>query len=86
MADSTSGAAAGEGDGPGPAGLVLPDIGTLTQRQQRGMDCVWCGVALDNRTAIDLGPRRLRIADWITRWFPRACPATACAGREAAAR
>ncbi|MER7814095.1 hypothetical protein [Streptomyces sp. NPDC096153] len=53
--------------------VQLPDIGTLTQNQQRGVDCVWCGITLSAKTAVDLGPRRLRIADWTTSWFPRAC-------------
>lgn len=51
----------------------LPPIGGLSQRQQRGMDCVFCGIVLTPATAVDLGPRRLRIADYTTRWFPRAC-------------
>ncbi|WP_328400201.1 hypothetical protein OHS70_23575 [Streptomyces sp. NBC_00390] len=54
-------------------GRLLPPIGTLSQRQQRGMDCVWCGIVLTPHTAIDLGPRRLGVADGVTRWFPRAC-------------
>lgn len=52
---------------------ALPPIGSLTQRQQRGMDCVFCGVVLTPQTAVDLGSRRLRIADWVTRWYPRSC-------------
>ncbi|MGW7200626.1 hypothetical protein [Streptomyces chryseus] len=51
----------------------VPAIGTLSQRQQRGMDCVWCGVTLTAATAIDLGPRPLRILDQVTQWFPRSC-------------
>ncbi|MEU6702523.1 hypothetical protein [Streptomyces wuyuanensis] len=50
---------------------ALPPIGTLTQRQQRGMDCVYCGIVLTAQTAVDLGPQRLR--KWNTHWYPRAC-------------
>ncbi|MEU8539667.1 hypothetical protein AB0C52_06625 [Streptomyces sp. NPDC048717] len=55
------------------AAVELPRIGTLTQRQQRGQDCVWCGVTLSAGAVVDLGPRRLRIGDWTPQWFPRAC-------------
>lgn len=51
----------------------LPDVGTLSQRQQRGMDCVFCGITLTPATAVDLGPRALKILDYVTSWFPRAC-------------
>ncbi|GAA3378772.1 hypothetical protein GCM10020367_59640 [Streptomyces sannanensis] len=50
--------------------VELPDVGTLSQDQQRGRACVWCGVILDNGTARDLGMRRTAGV----RWFPRACP------------
>ncbi|MFB7030097.1 MULTISPECIES: hypothetical protein [unclassified Streptomyces] len=53
--------------------VELPRLGTLTQRQQRGQDCVWCGITLAPGKVVDLGPRRLRIADWTTEWYPRAC-------------
>lgn len=52
---------------------ALPPIGTLTDRQQRGMDCVFCGIVLTAGAVVDLGPQRLRRGDWTTRWFPRAC-------------
>ncbi|MFE5296414.1 hypothetical protein [Streptomyces sp. NPDC056632] len=55
------------------AAVQLPRIGTLTQRQQRGQDCVWCGVTLTAGAAVDLGPRPLRILDYTANWFPRAC-------------
>lgn len=50
---------------------ALPPIGSLTQRQQRGMDCLWCGIALTTETAVDLDAQPLRI--WKTHWYPRAC-------------
>ena len=64
----------------GPSGALqeateipLPPIGELSQRQQRGQDCVWCGVTLVAGAVVDLGPRKLRRGDWRTSWFPRAC-------------
>ncbi|MBT2489430.1 hypothetical protein J7E96_13040 [Streptomyces sp. ISL-96] len=51
----------------------LPRIETLSQSQQRGVDCVFCGITLTPRTAVDLGPRRLRILGHVTHWYPRAC-------------
>ncbi|MGW4705007.1 hypothetical protein [Streptomyces sp. NPDC004285] len=53
--------------------VELPRMGTLTQRQQRGQDCVWCGITLASGSVVDLGPRRYRRGDWATSWFPRAC-------------
>ncbi|TXS22606.1 hypothetical protein EAO71_24190 [Streptomyces sp. ms191] len=53
--------------------VELPRIGSLTQRQQRGQDCVWCGVTLVAGSTVDLGPRRRRILDYATQWYPRAC-------------
>ncbi|MEV6790918.1 hypothetical protein AB0M87_02730 [Streptomyces sp. NPDC051320] len=53
--------------------IELPPVGGLSQRQQRGTDCVWCGITLTPQTAVDLGPRKLRILDHVTAWFPRAC-------------
>jgi hypothetical protein len=53
--------------------VSVPSLDLLSQRQQRGVDCVFCGITLTPATAVDLGPRRMRIADYPTRWFPRAC-------------
>lgn len=53
--------------------VPLPPIGELSQRQQRGQDCVFCGVVLVPGDVVDLGPRRLRRGDWVTSWWPRAC-------------
>ncbi|MGW7367645.1 hypothetical protein ACWGI8_30545 [Streptomyces sp. NPDC054841] len=53
---------------------ALPPIGTLTQRQQRGMDCVHCGVVLTPATAAGIpGEHYFRRADMRTRWYPRRC-------------
>lgn len=51
----------------------LPDLGGLSEQQVRGKACVWCAVTLENGTAIDLGPRPLRVAGNVTNWFPRGC-------------
>ncbi|MGJ7415132.1 hypothetical protein AB9128_04600 [Streptomyces cinereoruber] len=55
------------------AAVELPRLATLTQRQQRGQDCVWCGITLIPGKVADLGSRPFRIADWTTQWYPRAC-------------
>ena len=57
---------------------ALPPVGRLTEQQVRGTACVYCGVRLDDATAVALGPRRLRRLDMVVRWFPRACQG--CAG------
>ncbi|MFH8930908.1 hypothetical protein ACH4D4_28035 [Streptomyces pristinaespiralis] len=53
--------------------VSVPSLDLLSQRQQRGVDCVFCGITVTPADAADLGPRRLRIADHSTHWFPRAC-------------
>ncbi|WP_411102417.1 hypothetical protein [Streptomyces sp. cmx-4-9] len=57
-----------------PSLRELPPISDLTEQQVRGTACVWCGVCLDNASAVDLGERRTRRAGMLLRWFPRACP------------
>lgn len=52
----------------------LPPVDGLTEGQIRGVDCVWCGITLDNGTAVDLRPRPISQAGVGIRWFPRACP------------
>ncbi len=51
----------------------LPPMASLSQRQRRGMDCVWCGITLTAGIAVDLGARPCRIADMTFSWYPRAC-------------
>ncbi|MFD7609745.1 hypothetical protein [Streptomyces sp. NPDC059828] len=47
---------------------------TLTQRQQRGVDCVWCGIVLTAETAVDIpGEHSYWRLDQRTRWYPRSC-------------
>ncbi|WP_455353140.1 hypothetical protein [Streptomyces sp. SYSU K217416] len=48
-------------------------MASLSQRQRRGMDCVWCGITLTAGIAVDLGARPCRIADMTFSWYPRAC-------------
>lgn len=54
--------------------LPLPPIGSLSEPQVRGTACVYCGVVLDNESAVDLGERTARQGGATRRWFPRACP------------
>ncbi|MEU2484125.1 hypothetical protein ABZ593_05855 [Streptomyces sp. NPDC012617] len=65
---------------------ALPAISALTEQQQRGWACVWCGAALHTGTARDLGEQRhIPMKGCPYSWFPRACPdPAACAEREAA--
>lgn len=51
----------------------LPPVGDLSEQQVRGTACVYCGIHLDNATAVDLGERTARQAGSPRRWFPRAC-------------
>ncbi|MFJ2741865.1 hypothetical protein ACIO3O_19630 [Streptomyces sp. NPDC087440] len=54
-----------------PQDTRVPPLATLSERQRRGADCVFCGITLTAETAVDLGPRvRLEASG---RWFPRAC-------------
>lgn len=61
--------------------LTLPAHAGLSQYQDRGQACVWCGVILSTETAVDLGKRRLRLLDTHRDWFPRGC--RRCAGKKA---
>jgi hypothetical protein len=51
----------------------LPRVESLTDRQQRGADCVFCRRELVTGHVIDLGPRPLGTHGVKARWFPRAC-------------
>jgi hypothetical protein len=52
----------------------LPPLSELTQRQQRGVDCVFCGVPLVAGDITNLGPLPLMICDYQAEWYPRAHP------------
>lgn len=59
----------------------LPSLTGLSEQQIRGKACVWCAIALENGTAVDLGRRPIQYAGTQTSWFPRGCPS--CAESEA---
>ncbi|HBF79406.1 MAG TPA: hypothetical protein DD420_05565 [Streptomyces sp.] len=59
---------------PALAGLTLPDPMTLSDTQQRGVSCVFCGAPLSNTAACDLGPRQVDAHGSLVLWFPRCCP------------
>jgi hypothetical protein len=54
---------------------LLPhaDYNSWAEQQARGTACLWCAVALDNATAVDLGQRRVRLLDGHLTVFPRGC-------------
>lgn len=51
----------------------LPPLSELSEQQVRGAACAYCGIHLDNATAVDLGTRITHRAGSPVRWFPRAC-------------
>lgn len=51
----------------------LPAPEELTDRQQRGADCVYCAAELLTGHVTDLGPQPLVAHGTKVRWFPRAC-------------
>ncbi|WP_405611432.1 hypothetical protein [Streptomyces sp. NBC_01508] len=53
--------------------VELPPVESLTDRQQRGADCVFCGHELVTGHVVDRGPRPLVAHGTKARWFPRAC-------------
>ncbi len=57
-----------------PRRRVLPALSDLSEQQVRGAACVYCGIHLDNATAVDLGEHQAGRAGSLVRWFPRACP------------
>ncbi|MFK0045561.1 hypothetical protein ACIQU4_15810 [Streptomyces sp. NPDC090741] len=59
---------------PPPLFPPLPPVADLSEQQVRGAACVYCGIHLDNATAVDLGERHVNRAGAPVRWFPRACP------------
>lgn len=55
------------------AALPLPSLDDLTDRQVRGITCVWDAALLGPAIAVDLGERTTKRAGDEVRWFPRAC-------------
>ncbi|MGW1466300.1 hypothetical protein ACWCPT_18375 [Streptomyces sp. NPDC002308] len=54
--------------------VQLPDPALLSDTQQRGASCVWCGASLTPGGAQDLGPRPdPAYGDSLVTWFPRCC-------------
>ncbi|GHA28543.1 hypothetical protein GCM10010372_30390 [Streptomyces tauricus] len=51
--------------------LELPAPETLSEPQMCGRACVWCGDALSNDTAVDLGVRTAEVHGITADWFPR---------------
>ncbi|WP_229867313.1 hypothetical protein [Streptomyces gelaticus] len=51
----------------------LPPVVSLSDAQQRGVRCVFCGVPLSAETAVDLGPRAIGVFESTVHWFPRSC-------------
>ncbi|MER5616684.1 hypothetical protein [Streptomyces sp. NPDC002215] len=51
----------------------LPPVASLSYAQQRGVCCVFCGIALSAGTAVDLGPRAIDVFGSTVLWFPRSC-------------
>ncbi len=58
------------------AGALLPlDLAAVSDPQFRGAACAWCAVILAPATAVDLGPRRIRLLDGHITARPRGCRA-----------
>jgi hypothetical protein len=55
--------------------LPLPDMARMSDAQFRGAACAWCAVVLAPATAVDLGPRRIRLLDGHITARPRGCRA-----------
>ncbi|MDF3144509.1 MULTISPECIES: hypothetical protein [unclassified Streptomyces] len=57
----------------GVALLVIPRLGTLSERQVRGITCVWDAALLTPCNAVSLGPCRASRAGERVTWYPRGC-------------
>lgn len=55
------------------AEFTLPNPASLSDAQQRGAHCVWCGTPLATGAAHDLGPRPVDAHGVSVDWFPRCC-------------
>ncbi len=51
----------------------LPSASDLTEQQQRGASCCFCGAPLSNVAAHNLGPRPVNAHGISACWFPRCC-------------
>lgn len=52
----------------------LPPADSLSERQLRGADCVFCHADLSHGDVTDLGQQRVLAHGSRVSWFPRACP------------
>jgi hypothetical protein len=64
--------------------LTIPRLDSLTEDQVRGITCIWDGVRLTSRIAVDLGSRKAQRAGQPVSWYPRAC--RSCVGVAALAQ
>jgi hypothetical protein len=55
------------------ASLLLLGRAPLSDAQVRGAACAWCAVILAPATAVDLGPRPIRLLDRHVTVRPRGC-------------
>jgi hypothetical protein len=53
--------------------LTIPPLDDITERQVRGIDCIWDAVPLTPATAVDLGARKASRAGAPVSWYPRGC-------------
>ncbi|MFJ6434626.1 hypothetical protein [Streptomyces sp. NPDC091416] len=53
--------------------VALPPLITLSDQQQRGVHCVFCGAALHTGAVRDLGPQPAEAHGTVVQWFPRSC-------------
>jgi hypothetical protein len=53
--------------------LTLPSLDELTERQGRGIACVWDAIPLRTEIAVDLGERPAERAGASVTWYPRSC-------------
>jgi hypothetical protein len=61
--------------------LPLPSLDHMSERQLRGVVCVWGGEELVNGMATNLGPRPKKRLGGVYQVFPRAC--RSCVRKEA---
>lgn len=53
--------------------LTIPRLHAITERQVRGIACVWDAIPLTPAIAVDLGARKATRAGATVTWYPRAC-------------
>lgn len=53
--------------------LTIPRLEDITERQVRGIACIWDGIPLVAANAVDLGVRKGSRAGAPVSWYPRGC-------------